>query len=81
MELEHQISFVQNVMSPLIGQSYLVPSVSLMHLYFGIRLNLVLGLLGLMYNEELFCDLHSAETRNLFQCQLGNQNQGLRSPG
>jgi len=38
MELEHQISFVQNVMSPLIGQSYLVPSVSLMHLYFGIRL-------------------------------------------
>ena len=35
MELEHQISFVQNVMSSLIGQSYLVPSVSsicLLHL-------------------------------------------------
>jgi len=31
MELEHQISFMQNVMSPLIGLSYLVPSVSLMH--------------------------------------------------
>lgn len=32
MELEQQISFMQNVMSRLIGPSYLVPSVSLVRL-------------------------------------------------
>jgi len=28
MEMEHQMNFMQNVMSPLIGLSYLVPLVS-----------------------------------------------------
>jgi len=38
IELECQISFVENVMLPLIGQSYLVSSVSLIHLQFTFRL-------------------------------------------
>jgi len=41
MELEQQISFTQNVMSPLIGQCYLVPSVSLMHVHFIVTLNVL----------------------------------------